>query len=158
MKQIFIWVIIALCATFTGKAANNIAYQDANVRFTVISDGTVRMEYAPDGKFVNEKSFVAVERDYAPVKYTVKKGSWIEIITAKMKLRYKKGSGAFTAKNTEIKGVKGAFQFTWKPGMKQQVNLKGTYRTLDRCLGDVFSPGKEKIKIPLEDGLIARDG
>lgn len=42
MKQIFIWVIIALCATFTGKAANNIAYQDANVRFTVISDGTVR--------------------------------------------------------------------------------------------------------------------
>lgn len=158
MKHLFLLAFAALCVCFGARAAKNIAYQDANVRFTVITDGTVRMEYAPDGKFVDEKSFVAVERDYAPVKYTVKNGSWVEITTAKMKLRYKKGSGAFTEKNTEIKGVKGAFQFTWKPGMTQKANLKGTYRTLDRCLGDVFSPGKEKKKLPLEDGIIARDG
>lgn len=31
----------------------NIAYADNNVRFTVISDGTLRLEYAPDGKFVD---------------------------------------------------------------------------------------------------------
>ena len=28
----------------------NIAYTDNNVRFTVISDGTLRLEYAPDGR------------------------------------------------------------------------------------------------------------
>ncbi|WP_407404779.1 TIM-barrel domain-containing protein [Sodaliphilus sp.] len=158
MKNFVLSAIVALGAIFTASAVNNVAYQDATVRFTVITDGAVRMEYAPDGKFVDDKSFVAVERDYAPVKYTVKDGSWVEITTPKMKLRYKKGSGAFTEKNTEIKGVKGAFLFTWKPGMKQQANLKGTYRTLDRCLGDVFSPGKEKVKLPVEDGVIARDG
>ena len=38
----------------------NIAYTDNNVRFTVISDGTLRLEYAPDGKFVDDKSFIAV--------------------------------------------------------------------------------------------------
>ena len=36
----------------------NIAYTDNNVRFTVISDGTLRLEYAPDGKFVDDKSFI----------------------------------------------------------------------------------------------------
>ena len=158
MKHIFIFTVVLLCETLVVMAAGNIAYRDANVRFTVITDGVLRMEYAPDGKFVDEKSFVAVVRDYAPVEYTVKKCGWIEITAAKIKLRYKKGSGAFTSANTEIKGAEGAFQFTWKPGMKQQANLKGTYRTLDRCLGDVFSPGKEKIKIPVEDGIIARDG
>ena len=31
---------------------SNVAYEDARVRFTVIADGVIRMEYAPDGKFV----------------------------------------------------------------------------------------------------------
>ena len=101
MKNFILSAIVALGAIFTASAVNNVAYQDATVRFTVITDGAVRMEYAPDGKFVDDKSFVAVERDYAPVKYTVKDGSWVEITTPKMKLRYKKGSGAFTEKNTE---------------------------------------------------------
>ena len=39
----------------------NIAYADNHVRFTVISDGTLRLEYAPDGKFVDDKSFIAVD-------------------------------------------------------------------------------------------------
>ena len=39
----------------------NIAYADNNVRFTVISDGTLRLEYAPDGKFVDNKSFCCGE-------------------------------------------------------------------------------------------------
>lgn len=48
------------------------AYSDNNVWFTVISDGTIRLEYAPDGKFVNNKSFVAVNRTYEKVNYCVK--------------------------------------------------------------------------------------
>lgn len=69
----------------------NIAYADNNVRFTVISDGTLRLEYAPDGKFVDNKSFVAVNRLYPDVDYKLKsKGAWIEIMTSKMRMRYKK--------------------------------------------------------------------
>lgn len=39
---------------------DNVAYQDATVRFTVITGGLIRMEYAPEGKFTDDKSFVAV--------------------------------------------------------------------------------------------------
>ena len=57
----------------------NIAYTDNNVRFTVISDGTLRLEYAPDGKFVDDKSFIAVDRLYPQVDYKLKtRGAWIE--------------------------------------------------------------------------------
>lgn len=69
----------------------NIAYADNHVRFTVISDGTLRLEYAPAGKFVDNKSFVAVNRLYPDVDYKLKsKGAWIEITTSKMRMRYKK--------------------------------------------------------------------
>ena len=62
----------------------NIAYADNYVRFTVISDGTLRLEYAPDGKFVDNKSFVAVNRLYPDVDYKLKsKGAWIEITSAR---------------------------------------------------------------------------
>ena len=142
----------------------NIAYADNNVRFTVISDGTLRLEYAPDGKFVDDKSFTAVDRLYPHVNYKVKaKGAWIEIVTSKMKMRYKKDSGRFTDNNLVIQAVKGAFPFTWKPGMQQKGNLKGTYRTLDGMDGDTqtqtwVSDTKKGDKLKLEDGLLATDG
>lgn len=142
----------------------NIAYADNHVRFTVISDGTLRLEYAPDGKFVDDKSFIAVDRLYPHVNYKVKaKGTWVEITTSKMKMRYKKDSGQFTDNNLVIESVKGAFPFTWKPGMQQKGNLKGTYRTLDGMDGDTqtqtwVSDTKKGDKLKLEDGLLATDG
>ena len=154
----------SLFATAT-TAERNIAYSDAEVRFTVITPGTVRLEYAPDGKFVDNKSLMAINREYEKTDYKVKVGSWVEITTPVLRLRYKKGSGAFTDKNlviTSSNKQKGAFQFTWKPGMKQQANLKGTFRTLDNLDGDVRAgdthEGKKGTKMELEDGLIARDG
>lgn len=142
----------------------NIAYTDNNVRFTVISDGTLRLEYAPDGKFVDDKSFIAVDRLYPQVDYKLKtRGAWIEITTSKMKMRYKKDSGRFTNNNLIIEAVKGTFPFTWKPGMQQKGNLKGTYRTLDGMDGDTqtqtwVSDTKKGDKLKLEDGLLATDG
>ena len=62
----FKWLsILALlfCTTLQAQEmGSGIAYTDSHVRFTVISDGMVRMEYAPDGKFVDEPSFIAVNR------------------------------------------------------------------------------------------------
>ena len=61
----------ALSALSLNAAAQNanVVYQDSNVRFTLVTDGTVRMEYAPDGKFLDNKSFIAVNRSYPEVKY-----------------------------------------------------------------------------------------
>ena len=144
---------------------SGIAYADEHVRFTVISDGAIRMEYAPDGKFVDDKSFVAVVREYPETDYQLKtRGKWIEISTSKMKMRYRKNSGSFTDQNLEITSAKGLQPaFAWKPGTKQTGNLKGTYRTLDGMDGDTQTQGyvaetKPGEKLVMEDGLLATDG
>ena len=54
VMQSFIFVLHAQ------NTQRNIAYTDGNVRFTVISDGAIRLEYAPDGKFVDDRSHIVV--------------------------------------------------------------------------------------------------
>ena len=155
-------LLLGLCAMQTPQAQDlhkNVAYADNHVRFTVISDGAVRMEYAPDGQFVDTKSFVAVQRAYPAADYRVKRGAWIEIATPKMVLRYRKNSGPFTASNLSVCSPKGAaVTFVWKPGMQQKGNLKGTYRTLDGYDGDTYVYDERRPKMPIEDGLLATDG
>ena len=160
MKKLLL--LLGLCAMQTPQAQDlhkNVAYADNHVRFTVISDGAVRMEYAPDGQFVDTKSFVAVQRAYPAADYRVKRGAWIEIATPKMVLRYRKNSGPFTASNLSVCSPKGAaVPFVWKPGMQQKGNLKGTYRTLDGYDGDTYVYDERRPKMPIEDGLLATDG
>ena len=167
MKKIFLSLLCLLVAVIGLRAQDlqkNIAYEDANVRFTVISDGVIRLEYAPDGKFVDNKSFIAVNRQYPAVDYKLKtRGRWIEIATSKMTMRYKKDSGAFSAENLSITSAKGTLPFSWKPGTKQAENLKGTFRTLDGFDGDLQTQGYVRDSKPgetlqLEDGLLAKDG
>lgn len=167
MKPFTLILLLLLFALTPAGARNeqqNIAYADHNVRFTVISDGTLRLEYAPDGTFVDDRSFIAVSRLYPPVHYKVKaKGPWIEIATSRMTLRYKKGSGPFAPDNLEIRAAKGTFPFCWKPGTQQKGNLKGTYRTLDGMDGDTqtqtwVADSKKGDRLKLEDGLLATDG
>ena len=160
MKKLLL--LLGLCAMQTPQAQDlhkNVAYADNHVRFTVISDGAVRMEYAPDGQFVDTKSFVAVQRAYPAADYRVKRGAWIEIATPKMVLRYRKNSGPFTASNLSVRSPKeAAVPFVWKPGMQQKGNLKGTYRTLDGYDGDTYVYDERRPKMPIEDGLLATDG
>ena len=158
MKKVFTFSLLLLMAFSLYAQNKNIAYQDETVRFTVITNGVIRMEYAPNGHFVDNASQVAVIRDYPAVDFKVKDGKTIEITTAKLKLRYKKGTGAFNADNLSINSIKGINpSFSWKPGMVQQNNLKGTYRTLDGYDGEIRC-GTTEQKMPLEDGLLATDG
>ena len=137
MKHLFLilfiqFVFVHLDARPLGR---NIAYSDDNVRFTVISDGVMRLEYSPDGRFVDNKSFLAVERVYPAVDYKVRQTRRsVEITTAKMKLTYKKGSGKFNSSNLEIISGKGMFPFVWKPGTKQKNNLKGAMADYDQVI------------------------
>lgn len=139
------------------QTAGNVAYQDKQVRITMITNGAVRLEYVPDGQFVDDKSFVAVNRTYPKVNYQVKSiGKNVVIRTDEMTLTYCKGSGKFTSQNLSITSAKGRgkLPFTWKPGTKDDKNLKGTYRTLDGYDGNMHD-GKP---MPIEDGLLSRNG
>ena len=73
-------------------------YRDKNVRFTLIDEGTIRLEYAPDGKFVDDKSFVAVIREYGSVPHkATTNGGKVVITTSKFKLTYKKDGAPLSA-------------------------------------------------------------
>ena len=135
-------------------------YRDNHVRFTLIDEGTIRLEYAPDGKFVDEKSFVAVIREYGSVPHKASTGgNKVTITTSKFKLTYRKDGAPLSAKNLTIASAKTlGTSFSWTPGMEQKGNLKGTYRTLDGYDGDMFQYSNPKTVMPLEDGLLAKDG
>ncbi len=137
-----------------------VVYQSANVRFTLIDEGSVRLEYAPDGKFVDNKSFMAVIREYPDVPYDIKDNSkQVVITTAKFKLAYKKGTGPLSASNLTISSTKAiSTPFVWKPGTPQKGNLKGTYRTLDGYDGAEYQYANPKHDMPIEDGILATDG
>ncbi|MCR5781074.1 MAG: DUF5110 domain-containing protein [Bacteroidaceae bacterium] len=155
--QTFLGCAMIVCS-LTVQA--NVVYEDAHVRFTLIDEGTLRLEYAPDGRFVDNKSFMAVIREYPTVDYKIKNSAkQVVISTAKLKLVYKKGSGPLTKDNLSISSTKAiSTPFTWTPGTPQKGNLKGTYRTLDGYDGAEYQYSNPKREMPIEDGLLATDG
>ncbi|MBD5279321.1 MAG: DUF5110 domain-containing protein [Bacteroides sp.] len=144
--------------------SDGVAYQDRNVRFTVVADGLVRMEYSPNGKFTDDRSFIGYNRTYpeTDVKVTDSKDQ-VSITTPKMELTYKKGNRPFSADNLSIVSAPGMKPFAWAPGTTQKENLMGTTRTLDRWDGSDYlrkNDEGEWTSTPqkLEEGLLARDG
>ncbi len=160
MKRIIRTIICSMMLCASVSAMADVVYKDANVRFTLIDEGTLRLEYAPDGKFVDNKSFMAVIREYPNVLYTIKDNAkQVTISTSKLKLVYKKGSAPLSAENLTISSTKAiSTPFTWKPGMQQKGNLKGTYRTLDGYDGSEYQYSNPKREMPIEDGILATDG
>ena len=164
LKLLLSALLSLMAISISAQENKNVAYQDECVRFTVITDGVIRLEWEPEGKFTDSPSFVASEREYPETVFKVRTaGKKLTIETSKMHLEYRIGTGKFTDRNLVIKSVKGFFPFTWKPGMKQQGNLKGTFRTLDGLDGDYQTQAwvqdmKQGETRQFEDGVIALDG
>ena len=100
---------IVCCAmlSYGLMASAHVVYQDACVRFTLIDEGTLRLEYAPDGKFVDNKSFLAVIREYPKVDYTMKDNArQVVVSTSKLKLVYKKDTAPLSKENLTISSTK----------------------------------------------------
>ncbi len=166
----FAFVFLAITTTAFGQTQNPIASPAAvitqnHARFTVLTDMLIRMEYADNDSFTDNATLTFVNRNLPVLAYTVKHtDSWLIINTAHISLRYKENSGKFNAHNLEIAYVDSLVtssnniipKFTWKPGTKDQRNVKGTTRTLDGALGK-FSFMSMK-KLPIEDGILSRSG
>src|SRR5512139_1964508 len=118
-----------------------------NVRFTVLTDRLIRLEYSKDERFEDRPSqaFWHREQPVPSFKKTVSDSS-VEIETDFLHLKYQINSRGFTSKTLSIllkqTGV------TWTYGASQKDNLKGTARTLDGVAGTTR----------LEDGLLSRSG
>lgn len=163
MKYLAVYFLLALQGVLfslslsAATPQNTIAYCDGNVRFSILTDGVIRMEWSPSGTFTDAPSFVAIHRNLPIPEYTVQNKSAVVVIsTACMKLKYKKGKGPFTKDNLTITSAKGMLPFEWTPGTTQKGNLKGTDRTLDGFEGNHNIYSHQDMK--LEDGLLSTDG
>ncbi|MEU0336256.1 TIM-barrel domain-containing protein [Streptomyces sp. NPDC006193] len=103
---------VALGLTFPGVASADTASTAAripavtvdNARFEVLSPTLIRTEYAGDGRFEDRSTFNAIGRgSFTPPHYTsaVRDGV-LTITTSEVTLRYRIGSGPFTADNLTV--------------------------------------------------------
>jgi alpha-glucosidase (family GH31 glycosyl hydrolase) len=131
---------------------------EGNARFSMLTPHIIRLEYDSTGKFVDDPSFVVINRDLPAIPFKKSlKGQWLIIKTAQLELKYKKGSGKFNDKNLQITYNPDSSQpIVWNPGIKNKANLKGTFRTLDGMNGDRYEGSKQPT--PFEDGLLSREG
>ncbi|GEN94089.1 glycoside hydrolase family 31 protein [Pediococcus ethanolidurans] len=122
-----------------------------NYRFTVLTERLIRLEYSDNGQFEDRTTQVVQNRDFKKPEFQVfknRKNHQIEIITKFIHLYY--DGGKFTPGTLYIDAAYnyGTYMSRWYFGEKIKKNLKGTARTLDKADGE----------IPLEDGLMAKDG
>lgn len=128
----------------------HVAHPDAVVagdkyRFTILTDGLMRFEWAEDGKFEDRASTFAINRRLAVPDYFIwDRGHGIEIVTKRLHVVYNKKK--FSSDGLKVI-LKGAVTGTWNFGDNVS-NLGGTTRTLDGANG----------RRELEDGVLSRDG
>jgi alpha-glucosidase len=127
-----------------------------NARFQILTPYLVRLEWSETGQFEDRGTFAFPNRYVAeedvPEKVVreveINDGIFVVIDTTALSIRYKKNSGRFTSENLSITFSLNGQQQTWKPGMTDPLNLRGTRRTLDGAAGDVR----------LDEGLLSRSG
>jgi hypothetical protein len=97
-------VLVAAASTPAAAAASVSPVTDGNARFEVLSPTLIRVEYAGDRQFQDATTMNAVNRDFAAPAYTttVTADGYREIRTDALTLRYRQGSGPFTAGNLSI--------------------------------------------------------
>lgn len=143
----------AVCAAeqFQGAANPAAAVVRGDVRFTMLAPQLIRMEWSANRTFEDRPSLVFIHRKTPVPKFAVDDASeWLTIKTEKLTLRYRKGSGKFTADNLSVSLELNGSTIMWHPGLDDPLNLKGTTRTLDGTNG-----AKD---VHLEQGLVSRSG
>ena len=148
---------LLIAQQYNPTANPNSVVQSGKARFTVLTEHIIRMEYSNDSNFVDQASLTFVNRKLPMPEYgKSEKDGWLIIQTKYCSLHYHENSGPFTGHNLYIEYRDAKHSFTWKPGMKDNKNLKGTTRTLDGVSGKFSYYGLKKIK--LEDGILSRSG
>ncbi len=122
-----------------------------NARFTFITPGLVRMEYALDGKFVNEPTLFAIKRDTSFRDFRIEKttANHYTLSTSSMRIDYLDNGFPFGQTNLSVHFRNQDQEKTWKIYMDtEEGNLGGAIETLDNVSGPV----------KLQQGLLSRNG
>ena len=161
-------------AAFAAEAGTVV---DGAARFQVLTPTLVRLEHAADGRFEDRPSLNVVNRSFRGPRFSARRARGVLTIrTSRMTLRYRRGSGPFSASNLTVRLRVGPSVQTLRPSFPatrgpdtgppalevspytvKEVpdydaptagNLGGWYRALDLAGGPV----------ELHDGLLSRDG
>lgn len=124
-----------------------------NARFSILSDRIIRLEYSSTGNFEDRATQHVWFRNFdIPFEKRVD-GESLTIETSYLKLTYDASLSTFDD-NLKIELKENGT--VWSYGDIDNDNLKGTYRTLDECNGEICERDDSKIKI--SDGLVSKSG
>ena len=141
---------IALMAGWAMTAWGDNPTVAGNSRITFITDNLVRLEYAEDGKFLDDSTLFAVNHTPAAgtdVK-TEREGRKYIFTTKAMRVEYDADGMPFGQNNLKVTWMQDGKQKRWRLSDEQRRNLHGPVVTLD-AVGE-----------PIErmEGLLSRDG
>src|SRR3954464_2690681 len=152
--------VVLVIAAPTASAAS---ITDGKARFEVITPSLIRLQYAADGKFENGRTQTTEGRlrSSGSFRTSVKNGRRI-IRTSRLTLRWRRGSGAFTASNLSV--VVGRRTVHPAPGANPPP--PGGGRRLPPAPGPTPSPlggWRRSLDLvdgprPLHEGVLSREG
>lgn len=132
------------------KANQKAVVVEGNARFTVLTPELIRLEWNEKGQFEDRASLAILNRNLPVPNFKASRtGNLLTIQTDKVKLTYKKGE-RFTQSSLQVEFVMNGKTVVWYPGLKDDQNLKGTMRTLDKVNGWAIDS--------LENGLVSKSG
>lgn len=163
MKKILLLLSFA-CLALMAKAQDNYEPKadpkavvvSGCARFTVLTPQMIRIQYSKEKKFEDRATSAVVNRRLpVPAFKTREDDNFLYISTSDLELKYRKNAEINAAdKNPDVLSITFTLngkKVLWYPGKDDALNLKGTTRTLDGCIGDSKRP-------ELENGLVSRAG
>ena len=144
------WLILSGLITALGTNVQN-PVVIGNARFTFITPGLVRMEYALDGKFVDEPTLFAACRNTDFRDYQVESTApkHYRLTTSQMRIEFLDNGFPFGQTNLSVHFKNDGKDKTWKIYMTTESgNLGGAVETLDNVDGP----------IELQEGLLSQNG
>ncbi|MBR5662998.1 MAG: DUF5110 domain-containing protein [Bacilli bacterium] len=130
----------------------NSVFIGKNYRITVLTERLVRLEYSEDGKFIDEKTELAINREFPAVEFNIQQDSqFLQITTNYFQLVYKKEAPFKGATYAPDKNLRVSLVNTdkyWYYGQPEARNFGGSAISLDA----------NGTKTKLEKGLYSTDG
>lgn len=151
MKKLILYfflLLFCISSVLAQEYTNPIVW--GNNRITLISPTLFRLEYAENGKFLDDKTMFAYSRDNMLKDFEVKNvgDNKYEITTSALRLVFEHDGFPFGLHNFQAYYMQDGKEKKFTVRNIQTKNLGGAVSTLDR----VSQP------IPLDEGLLSRDG
>ena len=161
MKKLLILLMLAIGHLSANADNNPVANPQAvvtsgNARFTVLTPQMIRIQYSETQSFEDRATFAIINRNLPVPNFTTKEeDGYLYITTDALQLKYKLNSKLAPSQrkptNLSITFTMNGREIIWYPGKDDALNLKGTTRTLDNCIGD-------SKRTELENGILSRGG